>query len=165
MVSENIVVNKCLKKLLSILGAYWATEAIRLEIFYNHTENISNLIYITDYNSHVPSFTLSLKDYYGQKVVTEVLGSVQLFVPTDLPNNCQSFSGFIGGGIVQQFENGATNFASVEAYCAPGGTLFLNSSSDLISNNAVIELNFRSCVVGGKAISSKLSQYIISMPR
>jgi hypothetical protein len=37
----------------------------------------------------------------------------------------------------------------MEAFCAPGGELWLNGTSDLVSGYARLKLEFRSCEVGG----------------
>ena len=121
-------------------------------VSHNVSYNASSVIEVNDYEAHIPTITLTLQDYYGQDVVTESLGYAQLLVPNNSPQNCQTdhFYGYIGGGIVEQFENGVATFKEVDAFCAPDGVMYLDGTSDLVLNTTVIELNFRSCVVGGE---------------
>jgi hypothetical protein len=138
---------------LIVAGNRCATDAVKVAAFSEAQNNVSNVVIeITDYEKHVPTITLTLKDFYDQDVVTESHGYAQLLVPNDKPQNCQTedFYGYIGGGIVEQFKRGVAIFEEVDAFCAPEGVMYLYATSDLVLNSTVIELNFRPCVVGGE---------------
>lgn len=77
---------------------------------------------------------------------------VQVLVSGHHQDDCQpaSSSGYIGGGIVSKFQRGVALFEEVDAFCAPGGVLFLNGTSELVTNSVVLKVTFRDCVMGGK---------------
>lgn len=135
-------------------GTRWATDSVKLVTLSHPVTNETNIVEIVDYDTYVPTMSLSLQDYYGQEVVIESDHFAQLTVATSLPQDCitKNFFGYIGGGIVEKFKNGVATFAEVDAFCAPEGVMHLNGISDLVMNSTVIELNFRPCVVGGKLV-------------
>jgi hypothetical protein len=149
-------------------GIQWATEATMIVASAGNTGDdhvyssggtgddhvYSSDVEIVDFEAALPAFSLLLHDFYGQDVVTEESSFAQVLVSGDhLPHDCNAAdnSGYIGGGIVTKFNKGVALFADVDAFCAPGGVLYLNGTSDKVSNAAVLKLTFRPCVVGGES--------------
>ena len=116
--------------------------------------NISSIINISNYGDYVPVLYMTLDDYYKQVVASDSSSYGQLFVPIDINHDCKSSeSGFIGGGTVRQFQRGVATFSDVDAYCFPGGMLYVNgSTADLMLTPVMIGLSFRHCVEGGKLL-------------
>ena len=128
-------------------GNLWATNAMALEALHD-----SNVIDIIDYEEFVSTITISLQDFYGQQVVTEYEGFAQLLVSSDSSRqSCgDEFLGNIGGSVLEKFISGIAKFSKVNAFCEPGGVMFMNATSDLNVYGVEIELRFRPCVVGGE---------------
>lgn len=117
---------------------------------------------VVDYDDFLPTLNVSLQDFYGQRVVTESDGFAQLFVTTDpLREYCGTdYGGNIGGGILEKFVDGVATFTGVDAFCIPGGVMFMGVTSTLAMTDTEIEVRFRPCVVGGKKCST-CSHYVI----
>ena len=134
-------------------GVSWATEAVRIAIA-GDLDNQSNgsQIEIVNYDEFIPAITVSLHDYYGYVVPTNSTSFVQLLVPTNVQHNCmlEDLSGFIGGTIVKELSSGFAVFDMVDAFCAPGGVLYVSATFEEVAEDATIQLNFRSCVTGGE---------------
>jgi hypothetical protein len=135
-------------RLETVTGRNYATEPVGITVGNESTGSLL-VIKITDYEVGVPPFSLELHDYYGQTVVTEDSSFAQMLVPLNMQHDCKGNSGYIGGTIVSRFLNGEALFSNMEAFCAPGGELWLNGTSDLVSGYARLKLEFRSCEVGG----------------
>ena len=121
-------------------------------------------ISISDYTNPVPTFSALLNDYYGQIVATESNAVVKISVPAGdfKDGSCFDGPGYITGGTVETMVGGVANFSALEAYCAPGYSMLLNSTCDIstattgtLTVGAPIRVHFRECV-RGEVYSSKI---------
>lgn len=142
--------------IFTVSGYSWATDSVKMVAFSAAQNEDTSAIEVVDYESYFPAVNVSLHDFYGQKVVTESEGFVQLSVPANSQRqDCgKDYYGNIGGGIVEGFVEGMATFAEMDAFCVPGGVMFINAISDLVLNNTEIEVRFRSCVIGGESKSA-----------
>lgn len=120
-------------------GSDWATSGSKLRAE-------SYEVNITNYDTVVPSLVLKLVDEYNQLVVTDSFTNIEVSV---YPSNCLDKTAYITGTQIVSTQRGLANFSNINAYCAPGYSLYLKfagTRSGIVST--LITLNFRPCVRG-----------------
>lgn len=126
-------------------GPYFATQGIELLFSDNDTSSIA----ITDYVGLVPSFTVTLVDYYKQVVLSQ---SEKEVTATVLPSNCYHSAGYLTGNSIVIWNQGVATFDRLQAYCAPGYKLNLlikyDSSEGNVDPKRNMTLVYRQCVRG-----------------
>lgn len=140
-------------------GDHWATDAVKLvaSSAVKGDGTGTTVVEVVDYDGFMPTINVTLQDFYGQGIVTEHDLFTQLTVPSKSSSqDCGSGpSGNIGGGIIARFEGGVATFADVDAFCAPGGMMFINATTSMGVQPAEFQVLFRRCVIGGECSTLK----------
>ena len=127
---------------VALYGSNVSTNAYLLKLKQSH------ILEITDYTAPVPPISSVAVDFYGQTVRSESNAIVVAQVLTTA--QCYKSTGYVTGGFIEQFQEGAVNFTDLLAYCDPGYSMAVNLTCNVggVFLSSFFVLLFRDCVRG-----------------
>jgi hypothetical protein len=129
----------------ALYGSLVATQGMQLAM----SDNDKHL-FLDDYDSPAPPFSVRMQDYYGQLDLTETSNFIEIYVNDDT-SDCAGYGGMVTGEVIERFKKGVGNFTALRARCAPGHALMLTAvvDIDVLLLRQAIQIDFRNCTRGG----------------